>query len=76
GGVERALAAIEAPTLVVGIDSDQLFPLAGQHRIAAGVANSFSGDRAVEIHSPYGHDGFLLELHHVGDALRALFART
>ncbi|GGA59174.1 homoserine O-acetyltransferase [Pseudoclavibacter endophyticus] len=76
GGVERALGEIAAPTLVIGIDSDQLFPLEGQHRIAAGVRNSFTGDRALEIHSPYGHDGFLLELHHVGDAIRAMLGRT
>lgn len=76
GGVERALATIEVPTLVVGIDSDTLFPIETQHRIAAALPNSFTGDRALEIASPYGHDGFLLEIHHVGDAIRSMLART
>lgn len=71
GGVERALAAITAPTLVLGIDSDQLFGLETQHRIAAGLRNSVTGDRAMTISSPYGHDGFLLELHEVGGAIRS-----
>lgn len=76
GGVERALAQIESPTLVIGIDTDTLFPLDTQHRIAAAVPLSFTGDRALTISSPYGHDGFLLEIHHVGDAIRSMLART
>lgn len=76
GGVERALAGIAAPTLVIGIDTDTLFPIQTQHRVAAAVADSFTGDRALTISSPYGHDGFLLEIHHVGDAIRSMLART
>ena len=76
GGVERALASIEVPVLVIGIDSDALFPIGTQHRIAAAVQNSYTGDRALTISSPFGHDGFLLELHHVGDAIRSMLART
>ena len=72
GGVERALATIEVPTLVIGIDTDTLFRIDTQHRIAAGVANSVTGDRALTIASPYGHDGFLLEIHRVGDAIRSM----
>lgn len=75
GGVERALDLVEAETLVVGIDSDSLFPVSSQHRIAAGIRNSFTRDEALVISSPFGHDGFLLEIHHVGDAIRSLLAR-
>ena len=37
GGVEDALARVTATTLVLGIDSDRLFPIDGQHRIARGI---------------------------------------
>lgn len=74
GGVAEALARVQALTLVVGVNSDALFRVAGQHRIAAGVPRSISGDRAVVLESPFGHDGFLLELRSVGAALRELLA--
>ncbi len=57
GGVEAALARIEAEALLVGCNSDGLFPPAEQRRIAAGLKQA----RYVEITSPYGHDGFLVE---------------
>jgi len=56
-GVEAALQQIKARTLVIGVDSDQIFPVEEQKRIAQGVP----GGAYCEIHSLYGHDGFLLE---------------
>ncbi|SJM57567.1 homoserine O-acetyltransferase [Gulosibacter sp. 10] len=75
GGAEAALGRIEVPALVVGIDSDTLFRIGTQHRIAAGLANSLTGDRAMVIESPFGHDGFLLEMREVGGALRQVLER-
>ena len=72
GGVEEALKRVTMPTLVVAIDTDALFLPHTQHRIAAALPNSISGDRAVEIESPYGHDGFLIELDAVGGLLKQL----
>lgn len=69
GGVEAALAQVQTPTLVVGIDSDTLFRVDTQHRIAAGLPNSVTGDNAYVIESPFGHDGFLLELPEVSSAI-------
>lgn len=57
GGVEAALATITADCTVIGIDSDRLFPVEEQKRIAAAVP----GARYHEITSKFGHDGFLLE---------------
>jgi homoserine O-acetyltransferase len=74
GGVDAALGRVTASTMVIGISTDVLFPPETQHRIAAGVPNSYSGDRAVTIRSNFGHDGFLLEIHHVGDAIRSMLA--
>jgi homoserine O-acetyltransferase len=63
GGVATALAQIQSPLTVVGIDSDRLFPL----RLQAELAELTPG--ADELHilrSPYGHDGFLVEDEQVG----------
>lgn len=57
GGVEKALSGIKAQSIVVGIDSDALFPLCEQKRIAEAIP----GASYHEITSQFGHDGFLLE---------------
>ncbi|WP_345752339.1 homoserine O-acetyltransferase MetX [Microbacterium rhizophilus] len=72
GGVEEALGRVTATTLVLGIDSDRLFPVDGQHRIARGVPHTLDGDAAVVLHSDFGHDGFLIETAAVGSHLRRL----
>jgi homoserine O-acetyltransferase len=72
GGVEQALARVTARTLVLGIDSDRLFPLDGQERIARAVPNTLDGNSPTVITSDYGHDGFLIETHVVGTHLRRL----
>lgn len=61
GGVAAALGRVTARTLVLGIDSDRLFPLDGQRAIAAGIAGNIDGDVPIELVSEYGHDGFLIE---------------
>jgi homoserine O-acetyltransferase len=53
----------------VGVDSDRLYPLAQQQRLADGIPGA--GPLHV-VTSPYGHDGFLLETEAVGAQLRAL----
>ncbi|MEN2737993.1 homoserine O-acetyltransferase [Microbacterium sp. X-17] len=74
GGVEDALARVTATTLVLGIDSDRLFPVDGQHRIARGIRHTLDGDRATVLVSDFGHDGFLIETEAVGPHLRRLLA--
>lgn len=72
GGVEDALRRVTATSLVVGVDSDRLFPIDGQHRIARGIPHTLDGDSAVVITSDFGHDGFLIETALVGSHLRRL----
>jgi homoserine O-acetyltransferase/O-succinyltransferase len=74
GGVEDALQRVTATALVLGIDSDRLFPVEGQHRIARGIPHTLDGDSAVELTSDFGHDGFLIETQAVGAHLRRLLA--
>ncbi|MBS1675523.1 MAG: homoserine O-acetyltransferase [Actinobacteria bacterium] len=74
GGIEDALKRVTATTLVLGIDTDRLFPVDGQHRIARGIANTLDGNEAVVLASDFGHDGFLIETDEVGRHLRRLLA--
>jgi homoserine O-acetyltransferase len=72
GGAASALAAVRARSLVLGVDSDRYFPLAGQREIARHLPHSVHGREPVVIPSDYGHDAFLIEESAVGTALRAL----
>ncbi len=55
--LEKALSTIKARTLVIGIDSDILFPVAEQSELAEHIPYS----RFEIITSDFGHDGFLTE---------------
>lgn len=59
--IPLALQQIKAKTLVIGIESDILFPLEEQQYLAKHI----SGSAFVSIHSTYGHDGFLLEFEQI-----------
>lgn len=71
GGVAEALAAIKAPTVVVGFSTDRLYPLAEQVALAQGIPGA---GEVVTVRSPFGHDAFLLEDGPVGVALSRLLA--
>ncbi len=62
GGVAAALSAIRAPTLVISIDTDILFPIEEQALLSQHIPNS----RLEVMHSDYGHDGFLTEARQIG----------
>ena len=57
GGIETALQNIKTNTLVVGIQSDILFPLEEQVALAKQIPNA----KLEVIQSKFGHDGFLIE---------------
>ncbi len=57
GSVTKALAKIKSKTLVIGIETDALFPIHEQRFLAAHIP----GAEFQEIKSFYGHDGFLTE---------------
>jgi homoserine O-acetyltransferase len=58
GDYEAVLASIEQPTLVVGIDSDVLYPLPEQR----GLAEHLPRSTLDILSAPHGHDSFLIEL--------------
>ena len=55
--IELALATIKANTLVVGIDSDSLFPVSEQVFLKESIPSA----KFATISSDFGHDGFLVE---------------
>jgi homoserine O-acetyltransferase/O-succinyltransferase len=61
GSVADALSLVTARSLVLGVDSDRLFPVSSQQSLAAGLPNGIDGQAAVVISSDFGHDGFLIE---------------
>jgi homoserine O-acetyltransferase len=67
GGVAQALRRVRADLLVAAVDSDRLYP----PRLSEQLAEAAPRARPlVTIESPYGHDGFLIETHQVGAAVR------
>ncbi|MFT5833378.1 MAG: homoserine O-acetyltransferase [Cognaticolwellia sp.] len=67
--IEIALRKITANTLVIGINTDFLFPPNEQRFIAKHIENS----RFVEIESFYGHDGFLVETDKLTEIIQVFF---
>jgi len=70
--VESALSKITCRTLVLGLDSDRLFPLSGQRIIAEHISGELYGGELQVIQSEFGHDGFLIEIQEVGSRLKGL----
>jgi homoserine O-acetyltransferase len=56
------MARVKAPTLVMGISSDILYPTYQQRQIQQLVAANGTPSEYIEIESPHGHDGFLINL--------------
>jgi homoserine O-acetyltransferase len=69
--VEEVLSRITIPALVMGIDSDVLYPLYEQEHLAQHLPN---GQFQI-IHSNDGHDGFLLEQEQVGQHITNFLAQ-
>ena len=57
GDYRDVLASIDQPALVIGIESDVLYPVEEQRELAGTLPNA----TLQVIDSPHGHDGFLIE---------------
>lgn len=57
GPIDKVLSSISIPTLSIGIDSDILYPVSEQQKIARSIPEA----EYHQITSPYGHDAFLIE---------------
>lgn len=65
GSVEAALQRIQARTLVIGIQSDVLYPIAEQEFLH----QQIRGAEMLYLSSDFGHDGFLLEYEKIEKAV-------
>jgi len=64
-GIREALKTIRTNTLVIGMDTDILFPVSEQKFLATYI----SGAKYKELSSLYGHDGFLIETEKISDMI-------
>ncbi|NBN91912.1 MAG: homoserine O-acetyltransferase [Actinobacteria bacterium] len=67
GGVAAALSGAQRPVVVVSIDTDRLFPVRLQEEIVELTPTALP---LRQISSPFGHDGFLIEVERVGQIIR------
>ena len=58
GGLNKALAACQVPTMVVGVDTDILYPYHQQEHLSRNLGKLLG---MAKITSPVGHDAFLTE---------------
>ncbi|KXN68887.1 homoserine acetyltransferase [Conidiobolus coronatus NRRL 28638] len=75
--LRQGLSLIKAHTLVLGVQSDILFPFWQQKEIASEIKKA--GNTKVnyfELDSLYGHDTFLIELNSVGAAVKGHLDQT
>ncbi len=75
GSLERALAGVQAKTLLICFSSDWLYPPENSEVLAAALT---ANDKDVELHvidAPYGHDCFLLEEARQTPMIRDFLAR-
>ena len=63
--IEIALQFVNAKTLVIGIDSDLLFPVKEQEFLVEWIPDA----QLARIDSDFGHDGFLVEHKQLSDLL-------
>jgi homoserine O-acetyltransferase len=69
GGTVAALRRVTARTAVVAVESDRLYPVDLSREIVDAVPGTLP---LVVLHSPYGHDGFLIETDQVAAVLTDL----
>jgi homoserine O-acetyltransferase len=75
GSVAAALARIDVErALVIGVDTDILFPLSQQEQIADGLRAGGATVDFVALDSPQGHDAFLVDIERFGAAIRRFLA--
>ena len=58
GGIEKALAGVDTPAVVIAVDSDRLYPVKNSTLLDSLLSGS---DGVKLVHSNVGHDGFLVE---------------
>ncbi|WP_115685222.1 homoserine O-acetyltransferase MetX [Corynebacterium senegalense] len=73
GGLNKALASSTVPTMVVGVDTDILYPYHQQEHISRNLGSLLAMSK---LSSPMGHDAFLAEARQMDFILRKFIALT
>ena len=77
GSVNAGLAKIHAKsTLVIGVETDILFPVQQQKEIADGISRAGRQVEFVQLDSINGHDSFLVDEEHFAPVMRAFIDST
>ncbi|KOS13745.1 homoserine o-acetyltransferase [Malassezia pachydermatis] len=67
----RGLSRVQVPVLIIGVQSDILFPVEQQREMAECIRmNGNPNVMYYEIDAPHGHDSFLIDVANVGGALK------
>jgi len=76
GKVVNALKRVDVESaLVIGVETDILFPLSQQQEIADGLTAAGVSVDFVALDSPQGHDAFLVDIARFGAAIRGFLER-
>lgn len=70
GGLNKALGACRVPTMIVGVDTDILYPYHQQEHLSRNIPELMGIAR---ISSPVGHDAFLAEFRQMDRIIRRFF---
>ncbi|WP_018017587.1 homoserine O-acetyltransferase MetX [Corynebacterium capitovis] len=73
GGLNKALASSTVPTMIVGVDTDILYPYHQQEHLSRNLGNLMA---MAKLSSPVGHDAFLVEARQMDLILRRFMALT
>ncbi|WP_372633995.1 homoserine O-acetyltransferase [Fodinibius sp.] len=69
---QRVLGQLDIPALVIGIDTDLLYPVQEQQELAKLLPDA----RYREIRSAHGHDAFLMEFEQMNDIITSFITET
>ena len=73
GGLNKALALSTVPTMIVGVDTDILYPYHQQEHLSRNLGNLLA---MAKLSSPVGHDAFLVEARQMDRILRNFISLT
>lgn len=73
GGLNKALASSTVPTMIVGVDTDILYPYHQQEHLSRNLGNLLA---MAKLSSPVGHDAFLVEARQMDRILRNFITLT
>ena len=73
GGLNKALASSTVPTMIVGVDTDILYPYHQQEHLSRNLGTLLA---MAKLSSPVGHDAFLVEARQMDRILRNFITLT